>query len=391
LSDRPTTLRIGIVANEASGDILGSGLIRALREVNPNIQFEGVGGPRMIAEGCDSLFPMERLSVMGLVEVLKHLPELLSIRRALVRRFLANPPDLFIGVDAPDFNLGLERKLKQAGIPTVHYVCPSVWAWRPKRVKKIREATDLVLSILPFEQEFLQEHGVGVAYIGHPLADEIPLETDQARARRQLDIPPDVTLVALLPGSRVGEVTAHAEVFLGAAELCRKRFPEARFVVPLVNEATERVFREIQQELTPELPVTITKGSSRDGMLAADAMLVASGTATLEGLLLRRPMVVAYRLHWLTHWILSTFNLVKTRFISLANLVAGEEMAPEYIQQRATPEALAAALEGIFQSPERVAYIRKRSAEIHQEMRRDASRTAAEAVLRLLEINSVPP
>jgi lipid-A-disaccharide synthase len=391
LSDRLTTLRIGIVANEASGDILGSGLIRALREVNPNIQFEGVGGPRMIAEGCDSLFPMERLSVMGLVEVLKHLPELLSIRRALVRRFLANPPDLFIGVDAPDFNLGLERKLKQAGIPTVHYVCPSVWAWRPKRVKKIREATDLVLSILPFEQEFLQEHGVGVAYIGHPLADEIPLETDQARARRQLDIPPDVTLVALLPGSRVGEVTAHAEVFLGAAELCRKRFPEARFVVPLVNEATERVFREIQQELTPELPVTITKGSSRDGMLAADAMLVASGTATLEGLLLRRPMVVAYRLHWLTLWMLSTFNLVKTRFISLANLVAGEEMAPEYIQQRATPEALAAALEGIFQSPERVAYIRKRSAEIHQEMRRDASRTAAEAVLRLLEINSVPP
>jgi lipid-A-disaccharide synthase len=386
LSDRPTKLRIGIVANEASGDILGSGLIRALRAVNPEIQFEGIGGPGMIAEGCDSLFPMERLSVMGLVEVLKHLPELLSIRRALVRRFLANPPDLFIGIDAPDFNLGLERKLKRAGIPTIHYVCPSVWAWRPKRVKKIRQAADLVLSILPFEKEFLEKHRVAATYVGHPLADEIPLDADQEGARRKLDIPLDETLVALLPGSRVSEVEAHAEIFLGAAKLCRERIPDLRFLVPLVNESTEKVFREILEEEAPDLPVTHVVGNSRDGMLAADAMLVASGTATLEGLLLKRPMVVAYRLHWLTHWILKTFNLVKIPFFSLANLVAGEEIAAEHIRDRAAPEVLAEELAGLLQSPERLAYIGKRAEEIHREMRQDASHTAARAVRRLLEI-----
>jgi lipid-A-disaccharide synthase len=389
LSDKPKKLRIGIVANEASGDILGSGLIRALRGIHPDIQFEGIGGPRMIAEGCDSFYPMERLSVMGLVEVLKHLPELLSIRRALVRRFLADPPDLFIGVDAPDFNLGLERKLKQAGIPTIHYVCPSVWAWRPKRIKKIRQAADLVLSILPFEQEFLAKHGVGVAYIGHPLADEIPLETDRDQARRKLEIPVEETLVALLPGSRVSEVEAHAEVFLSAAKLCRENFPGTRFVVPLVNDSTERVFRDRLRETAPDLPVTLVKDDSRAVMQAADLLLVASGTATLEGLLLKRPMVVAYRLHWLTHWILKTFNLVKSPFISLANLVAGEELVPEYIQQQATPEALAQELEAILRSPERTAQVRQRAAEIHREMRRDASHKAAEAVLRLLEIKGL--
>jgi lipid-A-disaccharide synthase len=389
LSDKPKKLRIGIVANEASGDILGSGLIQALRDLYPDIQFEGVGGPRMIAEGCDSLFPMERLSVMGLVEVLKHLPELLSIRRALVRRFLANPPDLFIGVDAPDFNLGLERKLKQAGIPTIHYVCPSVWAWRPKRVKKIRQAADLVLSILPFEKEFLEKHRVGVAYIGHPLADEIPLDTDQQEARRKLGISQDETLVALLPGSRVSEVEAHAEIFLGAAKLCRKSVPGMRFLVPLVNDATQEVFGKILEQIAPQLPVTQLVGNSREAMLAADALLVASGTATLEGMLLKRPMVVAYRLHWLTHWILKTFNLVKIRFVSLANLVAGEELAPEFIQEQATPEALARELTGILQSPERVAYIRERCGEIHREMRLDASHTAATEVLRLLEIKGM--
>ncbi len=339
----------------------------------------------MIAEGCNSIFPMERLSVMGLVEVLKHLPELLSIRRALIRRFLADPPDLFIGVDAPDFNLGLERRLKRAGIPTIHYVCPSVWAWRPKRVKKIRQATDLVLSILPFEREFLQEHGVESSYVGHPLADDIPLQVERGAARDDLKIPREATVVALLPGSRVSEIESHGSLFLRAARICQERIPGVRFLVPLVNTATERVFRKTLQSVAPDLPLTVVMGNSRDVMSAADALLLVSGTATLEGALLKRPMVVAYCMHWLTHWILKTFNLVRIPYISLANLVAGEEIAPEFIQHRATPEALAAAIIRILESPQRVAYLHDRCQALHREMRRDASRTAAEAVLGLLE------
>ncbi len=343
----------------------------------------------MIAEGCHSIFPMERLSVMGLVEVLKHLPELLSIRRTLIRRFLADPPDLFIGVDAPDFNLGLERRLKKAGIPTIHYVCPSVWAWRPKRVKKIRQATDLVLSILPFEGEFLRGHGVASSYVGHPLADDIPLQVDRDAARDSLNVPREAVVVALLPGSRISEVESHGAVFLRAARILQGRIPEIRFLVPLVNTATEQVFRGTLDGIAPDLPVTVVVGNSRDVMSAADVLLLVSGTATLEGALLKRPMLVAYRMHWLTHWILKTFKLVNTPYISLANLVAGEEIAPEFIQHRATPEALAAAIIKILESPQRVAYVHERCEALHREMRRDASQTAAEAVLGLLEAKGI--
>ncbi len=358
--------------------------MREIRERYPDAQFEGVGGPGMTSLGCRSLFPMERLSVMGLVEVLKHLPELLSIRRTLVKHFLENPPDLFIGIDAPDFNLGLERRLKQAAIPTVHYVCPSVWAWRPKRVKKVRRAVDLVLSILPFEKKLLEDAGVASAYVGHPMADEIPLEVDQAAARKRLGLEDDAPIVALLPGSRRGEVQSLSATFLQAARLCREQIPNVRFVVPLVNPGIRALFEQELERIAPDLPITLVDGQSREVMQAADAVLVASGTATLEAMLLKRPMVVAYRVHWFTHWLLIDCGMLKIPHVALANLVAGEEIAPEYIQDAATPEALSTALVSLLNAPERVARIHQRSMELHRSMRLNASRSAAEAVLRLI-------
>ncbi len=377
-------LRIGIVATEVSGDILGAGLIREVLARYPNAQFTGIAGPAMLAAGCHSMFPLERLSVMGLVEVVKHLPELLSIRRSLHDYFIANPPDLFIGIDAPDFNLGLERKLKRAGIPTVQYVCPSFWAWRPQRIKKVRQATNLVLSILPFEWQLLQQHQVNAAYVGHPMADEIPLEVDQKTAREGLGLDSKGEIIALLPGSRRSEVEALTDLFLQAAQLCRQRNPESHFVVPLVNSRLRGLFEERLHQLAPELPVTLLDGKSRDAMLAADVVLVASGTATLEALLLKRPMVVAYRMHPITYWILTTFRLLKIDFVALANLLAGREIAPEFIQDAATPEALAGALNVLLASPSRVAEIQAISTKIHRELRQDADRSAADAVLRLI-------
>jgi lipid-A-disaccharide synthase len=378
-------MRIGIVATELSGDILGAGLIKEILARYPDALFEGIAGPAMMAAGCRSMFPLERLSVMGLVEVLKHLPELLSIRRTLAKHFIANPPDLFIGIDGPDFNLSLERKLKQAGIPTVHYVCPSFWAWRSKRVEKIRKATNLVLSILPFEQEILQKHRVASAYVGHPMADDIPIEVDQQAAREGLGISSEKQIVALLPGSRRGEVEALAGIFLQTAMLFWQRNPDSHFIVPLVNSRIRELFEQQLHRVAPGLPVTLLDGNSRDAMLAADVVLVASGTATLEALLLKRPMIVAYRLHPLTYWILTTFRLLKVDHVALANLLAGREIAPEFIQGAATPGALARALNRLLASPDLLADIQATSTKIHQDLRRDANRSAADAVLPLIK------
>ncbi|MEJ1297477.1 MAG: lipid-A-disaccharide synthase [Candidatus Sedimenticola sp. (ex Thyasira tokunagai)] len=378
-------LRIGIVANEPSGDLLGAGLIREIRNRCPDASFEGVGGPLMEAQGCRSLFLMERLSVMGLAEVLKHLPELLSIRRQLLAHFKANPPDLFIGVDAPDFNLGLERRLKSAGIPTVHYVSPTVWAWRPKRVKKIRKAVDLMLSIFPFEVDFLKQHRVPVVFVGHPLADEIPLESSRSKARERVGLEQAGRVIALMPGSRMSEIHSLSEVFLKTAERCLKQYPELKFLVPMVNERTHEAFTEYWKSLAPELPLILLKNGARDAMEAADLVLTASGTATLEGMLIKRPMVVAYRLSRFTYWLVNTFNLVKIPYVAMANLLAGEELAPEYIQDAATPEALSSAIIKFLNSPEQVAQIERRYATLHQEMRQDSSSKAAEAVLQLIK------
>jgi len=378
-------LTIGIVANEPSGDLLAAGLMQELRTRVPDIRFEGVGGPLMARQGIESLYPMERLSVMGLVEVVKHLPELLAIRRGLKRHFLSRPPDIFIGIDAPDFNLGLERALKNAGIPSVHYVSPTVWAWRAGRVNEIRASVDLMLSIFPFEVEFLRRHRVPVSYVGHPLADQIPLEIDPLAARRKLGIDPRVKVIALLPGSRLSEIEGLAETFLQAARQCRQHHPELRILVPLVSSRTQAAFEEIWQARCPELPLTLVDGESRDAMLASNAVLTASGTATLEALLLQRPMVVAYRVSPLTYWIVKRLNLVKVPFIAMANLLAGEKIAPEFIQDEVTPEALSGALLEILDSPEKVAGLQQVCRRVHAELKQNSSGKAADAVLNLLE------
>lgn len=379
------TLRIGILAAEASGDLLGAGLMQGIRERRGDAVFEGVGGERMRAAGLDSWVPMERLSVMGLVEVLRHLPGLLRLRRELARRWLRDPPDLFIGVDAPDFNLGLEQRLRAAGIPTVHYVSPTVWAWRPGRVKALRRAVDLLLGIFPFEVEFLQRHAVPVTYVGHPLAREMPPEPDQAGARAALGLPPQGPVLALLPGSRCSEVQSLSPPFLGAVQRCLAEFPDLAVVVPLVNQRTRDAFERIRGEVAPDLAVTLAPQGARAALAAADLVLTASGTATLEALLSKRPMVVGYKLHWLSYAIARLFRLVKVDHVAMANLLAGERLAPEFLQGDCTSERLAPALLALLRDPQRRADIATRYRAIHAAMTLDTNRMAAQAVLDLLD------
>ena len=375
-------MRIAIVAGEASGDILGAGLIEALREKLPDAQFEGVAGVRMTAAGCHALYPVEELSVMGLVEVLRHLPRLLRLRADLARHFSATRPDVFIGIDAPDFNLGLERRLKQAGIPTVHYVSPSVWAWRRGRLRGIARAVDLMLTLFPFESAFYREHGLREHYVGHPMADSIPEHSDRSAARAALDLSMDGELVALLPGSRRSELRYLAEPFLRTALWLRERRPALRFAAPLATPATRLMFEQMRQRIAPDLPVTIVEGRAREVMAAADVVLVASGTATLEAMLLKRPMVMAYRLSGFSHWLLK--RMVKTPYFALPNLLANRKLVPEFIQDQVTPENLGQALLEFLDKPERVTELEQAFTTIHHELRRDASRQAATAVLELI-------
>ncbi|MCU1729893.1 lipid-A-disaccharide synthase [Pseudomonas sp. 7P_10.2_Bac1] len=369
-------LRIALVAGEASGDILGSGLMRALKARHADIEFIGVGGPLMEAEGMTSYFPMERLSVMGLVEVLGRLRELLKRRKDLVQTLIAEKPDVFIGIDAPDFTLNIELQLRRAGIKTVHYVSPSVWAWRQKRVLKIREGCDLMLTLFPFEAKFYEEKGVPVRFVGHPLADAIPLEADRAAARAELGLP-DGPLVALMPGSRGGEVGKLGGLFLDAAQMIHKTRPDVRFVLPCANNA-----RRIQLEqllVGRDLPLTLLDGQSHLALAGCDAVLIASGTATLEALLYKRPMVVAYRLSSLTFWILK--RLVKSPYVSLPNLLAQRLLVPELLQDAATPQALANTLLPLVDGGQEQT---RGFDEIHRTLRLDASNQAADAVLGLI-------
>ncbi|MCP1622429.1 lipid-A-disaccharide synthase [Pseudomonas nitroreducens] len=371
-------LRVALVAGEASGDILGSGLMQALKQRHPDIEFIGVGGPRMQAEGLQSHFPMERLAVMGLVEVLGRLRELLRRRKDLVQMLTAARPDVFIGIDAPDFTLNIELKLRRAGIRTVHYVSPSVWAWRQKRVLKIKEACDLMLALFPFEARFYEEHAVPVRFVGHPLANTIPLEADRAGPRERLGLPQDASVVALLPGSRGGEVGKLGALFLDTAQRLLQDRPGLRFVLPCASPE-----RRVQIEAMlagRDLPVQLLDGASHEALAACDAVLIASGTATLEALLYKRPMVVAYKVAPMTYRILK--RLVKSPYISLPNLLAGRLLVPELIQDAATPEALATTLmplldDGSVQTEPFDA--------IHRALRQDASAQAAEAVLALVE------
>ena len=370
-------LCVALVAGEASGDILGSGLMRALKARHPGVRFIGVGGPLMEAEGMQSYFPMERLAVMGLVEVLGRLRELLKRRKLLIETLLDEKPDVFIGIDAPDFTLNIELKLRQHGIKTVHYVSPSVWAWRQKRVLKIREGCDLMLTLLPFEARFYEEQGVPVRFVGHPLADTIPLEADRQAARAELGLPAG-PLVALMPGSRGGEVGRLGALFLEAAERLQQLIPGVRFVLPCANQTRRE---QIEQMLAGrDLPLTLLDGQSHQALAACDAVLIASGTATLEAMLYKRPMVVAYRLAPLTYWILK--RMVKSPYVSLPNLLAQRMLVPELLQDAATSEALAQTLAPLLADGQ---YQTDSFDQIHRTLRRDASNQAADAVLALLE------
>ncbi|MDG9929483.1 MULTISPECIES: lipid-A-disaccharide synthase [unclassified Pseudomonas] len=370
-------LLVALVAGEASGDILGAGLMQALKARHPHVEFIGVGGPRMEAEGLVSAFPMERLSVMGLVEVLGRLCELLGRRRRLIRDLIAAKPDVFIGIDAPDFNLTLELKLCQAGIRTVHYVSPSVWAWRQKRVLKIREACDLMLTLFPFEARFYLDHQVPVRFVGHPLANTIPLQADRAGARETLGLAADESVVALLPGSRGSEVARLGELFLDAAERLRALRPGVQFVLPCAN--AERRAQLEAMLAGRNLPLRLLDGRSHEALAACDAVLIASGTATLEALLHKRPMVVAYKVAPLTYRILR--RLVKSPYISLPNLLAERMLVPELIQDAATPDALAHALAPLLDDG---AVQTEGFDVIHRALRQDASQQAADAVLKLV-------
>jgi len=372
-------LKVALVAGESSGDILGAGLMQALKAQYANVEFVGVGGPRMQAEGLTPYFPLERLAVIGLVEVLGRLPELLARRRRLVQTLSQLRPDVFIGIDAPDFNLGLELKLRRAGIKTVHYVSPSVWAWRQKRVLKIRDACDLMLTLFPFEAKFYDEHQVPVRFVGHPLADTIALCADRAAARQALGLPVDGLVVALMPGSRGGEVARLGDLFLSAAERLRAMRPGIRFVMPCASP--ERRQQLEQMLATRDLPLTLLDGRSHEALAACNAVLIASGTATLEALLFKRPMVVAYSVAPMTYRILR--RLVKSPYVALPNLLAQRLLVPELLQDAATPEALAQTLSPLLDDGD----VQTEGFDsIHRTLRCDASSQAADAVLRLIGV-----
>ena len=375
-------IHIGIVVGEASGDILGAALMTELRKLYPNAEFSGIGGPRMLALGFHSYFPQDRLAVMGLIEPLKRLPELLRIRKFLREHFIANPPSVFIGIDSPDFTISLERSLKEHGIKTVHYVSPSVWAWRQKRVFKIAKSVDLMLTLLPFEAAFYEKHNVPVEFVGHHLADEIPLEVNKYNARRELGIPEHARVVALLPGSRASEVERMGKLFMHAAVFCLEQDPELLFYIPAAN--SDR-YRQLHHQLNDyvDFPIQLFNGNSPRVMAAADVLLLASGTVALEALLLKKPMVVAYKMAPLTFKILSW--LVKTPFVSLPNLLANKLLVPELLQDQATPEKLSACVMHYFENPDETSDLSNTFAEMHLTLKRDASARAAAAVAKLIE------
>jgi len=378
-------LRIAMVAGEMSGDNLGAAFMRAVRQRRPEAQFFGIAGPRMEAEGCECWEPAESLAVMGLFEVLTHLPRLLGLRRRVRERFLAERPDVFVGVDAPEFNLNLAPALHAAGIATVQYVSPQVWAWRQGRVAKMTRFLDLVLCLLPFEKRFYDEYGLAAEFVGHPLADQVPLLPDRAAARAALGLTESAEVVAVLPGSRRGEVARLAAAFAGAIGILASRRPGIRFVAPMANAAARAGFAQALALHAPGVDVVLTEGQAQQALTAADAVLVASGTATLETLLCKRPMVVAYRLGALTALLLRHFGLMKAPFFAQPNLLAGRGVVPELFQEDGSPQRLAAELERWLDDPAARAALVEVFTAIHHELRRDASERAADAVLALVD------
>lgn len=374
-------LIIALVAGETSGDILGAGLIRALKNHHPNIEFIGVAGPQMQAEGCKAWYEMDELSVMGIVEVLGRLRRILAIRRDITKRLIELKPDIFIGIDAPDFNLSLEGKLKQAGIKTIHYVSPSVWAWKQKRVFKIKRNTNLILAFLPFEKAFYDKFDVPCRFIGHKMADDIPLNPDQKAMRQQLGIPLDCLCLALLPGSRHTEVSLLSEPFLKAAQLLRNRYPDLHIVVPLVNAKRRKEFEQIKAQIAPNLEVQLLDGQAREAMISSNAAILASGTAALECMLAKCPMVVGYKMKAFTFWLAK--KIIKTPYVSLPNILAGKELVPELLQQDCTPENIANHIIPFLEGDN--TEVKNTFLTLHKQIRCNADEQAAQAVLDVLK------
>ncbi|HDY7613387.1 TPA: lipid-A-disaccharide synthase [Vibrio vulnificus] len=379
MSNKP--LRIGIVAGELSGDTLGEGFIKAIKAVHPDAEFVGIGGPKMIALGCQSLFDMEELAVMGLVEVLGRLPRLLKVKAELVRYFTENPPDVFVGIDAPDFNLRLELDLKNAGIKTVHYVSPSVWAWRQKRIFKIAKATHLVLAFLPFEKAFYDKFNVPCEFIGHTLADAIPLESDKVPARELLGLEQDKQWLAVLPGSRGSELKMLSQPFIETCKKLQQAFPELGFVVALVNQKRREQFEQAWKEYAPELDFKLVDDTARNAITASDAVMLASGTVALECMLLKRPMVVGYRVNAVTAFLAK--RLLKTQYVSLPNILADTELVKEYLQDDCTPDNLFGEVSRLLEGDNH--QMLDKFTEMHHWIRKDADQQAANAVLKLIE------
>ena len=378
---------IALVAGEVSGDILGAGLIRALKVKYPNAHFVGIAGERMIAEGCETLVDMEEIAVMGLAEIVKHLPRLLKIRKMVVETMSAQKPDIFIGIDAPEFNLYVEDKLKAQGIKTVHYVSPSVWAWRQKRIYKIARATDLVLAFLPFEKAFYDRFNVPCRFVGHTMADSIPLKPNRHEACNVLNIDEKQRYMAILVGSRSAEVELLSEPFLQTALRLKEKFPDLKFLVPLINQKRRQQFEQFKARLAPDLDMILLDGNARQAMIAAEVTLLASGTAALECMLCKSPMVVGYRMKPLTYFLAK--HLVKTPYISLPNLLADEMLVPEMIQEDCTAEKLTEKLTPYLEQDESAVQNRhvliQRFTDLHQQIQCDADKQAAQAVIDLLE------
>lgn len=374
---------VAIVAGEPSGDLLGSLLVAAVRHRDSNVRFVGVAGPRMEVAGVESLYSTDRLAVRGYVEVMRHYFDIVGIRRELRSRWLAHPPDMFIGVDAPDFNFDLERDLRRAGVTTVHFVSPSIWAWRPERMAKIREAVSHMISLFPFEAPLYEEAGVPVTYVGHPLADMLPQHPDRMLAREQLRLPADRTIIALLPGSRESELKQLADLYVATARAIAERRPDVLFLVPLVNRATRSLFEEAMSRVQMAVPnVHLLFGHSHEAMMAANAALVASGTATLEAALLGCPMVITYRmpaLSWRIMW-----PKRRLPYVGLPNILAGEFVVPELLQAHATPENISQALLNLVADSQVQRRMELRFAKMRADLRRNAADGAAQVVLRLL-------
>ncbi|MDR3299401.1 MAG: lipid-A-disaccharide synthase [Candidatus Accumulibacter sp.] len=376
-------VRVAMVAGEASGDLLASHLIQELRAKMPNALFYGIGGPKMIGQGFDAWFPLEPLAVHGYVEALRHYREISGIRKNLKRRLLADAPDIFIGVDAPDFNLALEKTLKRHGVPTIHYVGPSIWAWRGKRIRTIGQSVSRILVLFPFEPTLYEKARIPVTYVGHPLADILPLEDRRGEARGLLGLPPEQPVFALLPGSRQSELTHMADIFVETAKLIHQRVPDAMFLVPLVTRETRLLFEAaLYRRQARELPARLLFGHAHEAMAASDAVLTASGTATLEAALLKRPMVIAYKMAPLSYRLMRRMSYLP--YVGLPNILAGRFVVPEFIQNDATPENLSTALLNFWGDKETSASIGEVFREIHVQLRQNTAEKAAEAVLAAL-------